>query len=95
MGSLTVETVYRRVAVYYASGRGHAPVNKSIVNTTDATGNLARWRLRLSELVFEAVHWAGVKGQAPDALSRLLTTGTDKNPFDNDVAVLMRGEAQP
>lgn len=34
------------------------------MNLADATGRLARWGLRLSELEFEEVHLAGIKHQA-------------------------------
>lgn len=55
---------------------------------TDATKNLARWRLRLSEFEFDSVHRAVVKHHVADALSRLPTTGNNDMPLTEDVPVL-------
>ena len=60
-----------------------------ILNMADATGKLARWRLRLAEYEFDVVHRAGVKHQAADALSRLPTDGEDKAPLDDEIPVLV------
>lgn len=55
---------------------------------TDNSGKLACWRLRLVEFELDAVHRAGVKHQAADAVSRLPTTGIDDTPLHDDVQVL-------
>lgn len=55
-----------------------------ILNFTDITSRLARWRLRLSRFEFDVVLRAGIKHQAADALSRLHTLNEDTVPLDND-----------
>lgn len=62
---------------------------RSILNIIDATGRLARWELRLSEFEYDAVHRAGIKNQAADALYRLPTTGHDITPLDDDIPVAL------
>lgn len=62
---------------------------------TDATGKLARGRLRLSESVFEEFYRDGVKPQALNALSRMSTTGVDESLFEDDGPVLTISEANP
>lgn len=47
-----------------------------------------RWRLRLSEFDFEALHQADVKHEAADALSLLPTTRMDESLLEDDVPVL-------
>lgn len=42
-----------------------------IMNLTDATGRLVRWRLRLSKFDCDPVHRAGAKHQNADALPHL------------------------
>lgn len=49
---------------------------------------LARWRLRFSEFEFPIGCHAGIKHEAADAMSRLLTDGIDKIRLDDDVVVL-------
>ena len=62
----------------------HSPL-KWLLNLKDSTGRLARWRLRLSPFDYDVVHKAGLKHQAPDALSRLTTTGMDDSPIDDEI----------
>lgn len=59
-----------------------------IINLTDSTGKLARWRLRLPEFEFYTVHFAVNKHQSIDALLRLESIGTDHLPIDDDIPVL-------
>lgn len=54
----------------------------------DASGRLARWRLRLSEFDFYIVHRTGSKNQDVDAPSRLLTAETDGTKLKDRVPVL-------
>lgn len=54
---------------------------------TEATGNLLKWQLRISELDFEVVDRNGVKYQPADVLSRLPTTESDESLFEDDVPV--------
>ena len=56
-----------------------------LLNLTDASGKLQRWRLRLAEFSFEVVHRPGRVHQAADALSRLPTTDVDTEPIDDDL----------
>ncbi|CAN8073881.1 unnamed protein product [Agarophyton chilense] len=52
-----------------------------LLNITDASSRLARWRLRLSEYDYEITYRPGIKHQAADALSRIITDGTDDTPL--------------
>lgn len=60
-----------------------------ILNMADATGKLARWRLRLSKYEFDVVHRAGIKHQSADALSRLTTSGNDDTTLDDGIPVMI------
>ena len=60
-----------------------------IMNLANASGRLARWRLRLQEFDFEVVHRAGSVHMAPDAMSRLPTDGADDSELNDDVPVLV------
>ena len=62
----------------------HSPL-KWLLNLKDCSGRLARWRLRLSPFDYDVVHKAGLKHQAPDALSRLPTAGMDDSSIDDDL----------
>lgn len=55
---------------------------------TDATGKLARWRLKLSEFKLGVLHRAGIKHEAADALSRLPATGNNETPSRDDDTIL-------
>lgn len=50
---------------------------KWILHLVNATGKLARWRLRLSEFEFDVVQRTSIRDQAADTLLRLETGGTD------------------
>lgn len=56
-----------------------------LLNISDVSGRLARWRLRLAEFDYTVVHRPGVKHQAPDALSRLPTAGADTSPLEDGI----------
>ena len=67
---------------------------KWLMNLSDASGRLQRWRLRLQPFEYDIVHRPGVKHQAADALSRLPTTGTDQTDLDDEiptVAAVLKG----
>lgn len=55
---------------------------------------LVPWSLRLAELYFEVIHWAGDRYQAADVLFCLLTTGGEKAQPVNGVPGLKITEAQ-
>lgn len=59
-----------------------------ILNLTQSTSRLARWNLQLSEFVFDVVYIDGIKHQAADALSHLLTIGKGKTPPEDDLMLL-------
>lgn len=61
---------------------------KRILNLTDVTVRLARWRLRLTEYKFDIFHRAGIEYQAADALSRLQATGKYRTPLGDDLTIL-------
>lgn len=48
---------------------------------TDASNRLALWILRLSDFDFEIAFGQGIKHLYADALSRILTNGTNKSPL--------------
>lgn len=54
---------------------------------TEATGKLARCRLRLLKFDLYIVHCAAVKHQSVDALSRFKTGGTDKKALEDQIHV--------
>lgn len=58
-----------------------------ISNLTDSTSRLAGRRLRLFEIDFYVIHWADVKHQCNDTLSRLETTRAGNVPLLNDPAL--------
>ena len=60
---------------------------RQILNITESTGRLTRWRLLLSELDYEIDHIPGRVNSVPDALSRVLTPGGDPQPVEADVPV--------
>lgn len=67
---------------------------KWLMNLSDASGRLQRWRLRLQPFEYDIVHRPGVKHQAADAMSRLNTTGTDQTDLDDEiptVAAVLKG----
>ena len=56
-----------------------------LMNISDSTGWLMRWRLRLSEFDFTVKYRPGLVHQVPDALSRVLTSdGNDKKPTEDE-----------
>lgn len=60
-----------------------------ILRTTDVTGDLARWRLQLSEFDFGVVPRAGVKLQPAEALSCLPLSEMNEFSFKNYVPVFL------
>ena len=56
-----------------------------LLTLSDPSGRLMRWRLRLSEFDFEIQYRPGRVQQVPDALSRLITPGSDPKPVDDEI----------
>ena len=57
-----------------------------LMNLTESTGRLTRWRLRLSEFDFEIQYRPGRVHQVPDALSRLIRPHANDAPdVDDDI----------
>lgn len=54
---------------------------------TEAYVELARWRLRRSELEIDITHGAGTKHQDFDVLSRCKTEGEDRKTLDDEAPV--------
>ncbi|CAN8061912.1 unnamed protein product [Agarophyton chilense] len=54
-----------------------------LLNMTDASSRLARWRLKLSECDYEITYGPGINHQAADALSQVITEGTDDTQLDD------------
>ena len=61
---------------------------KWLLNLSDASGRLQRWRLRLQEFTYDIQYRPGAQHKAADAVSRLSTTGHDDEPIDDDLPVL-------
>lgn len=55
---------------------------------TEATGKLAGWALRLSELEYDVVNRPGVNNQAADELCRMETKGTDDTELSDELPIL-------
>lgn len=53
---------------------------------SEASANLTRWRLQLSEFKFYIVHRAGIKHKAADPMSKILTGGKDKTKVDDKIS---------
>ena len=56
-----------------------------LLTLSDPSGRLMRWGLRLSEFDFEIQYRPGRVHQVPDALSRLITPGSDPKPVDDEI----------
>ena len=56
-----------------------------LMNFTEATGRLCRWRLRLDQFEFDIEYRPGRVHQVPDALSRLLTPRASDETIDDDI----------
>lgn len=55
------------------------------MNLLDASGRLARWRLRLFKFAFDVEHQAVAKYRGADALSGLIANNTDRILLKDDV----------
>ena len=66
----------------------HDPL-KWLLNITDPTGRLGRWRLRLSEFDFTVQYRPGRKHNLADGMSRILTEGGDRSKLDDDIPCLV------
>ena len=56
-----------------------------LLTLSDPSGRMMRWRLRLYEFDFEIQYRPGRVHQVPDALSRLITPGSDPKPVDDEI----------
>ena len=60
-----------------------------VMNVTDPSGRLSRWRLLLSEFDFEIKYKKGKANSQADALSRLLTEGETVYEIDDEMPCFM------
>ena len=60
-----------------------------LMNVTDPSGRLIRWRLRLSEFDFEIMYKKGKANGQADAFSRLLTEGETVDAIDDEISWFM------
>ena len=68
---------------------------KSLLNTPQPSGKLARWGMALQELDLVVVHRSGKTNANVDALSRFpLATSADDNPTCGVVATITAGETE-
>lgn len=61
---------------------------KTIVNVSDLTGKLGRWRLQFLGCEFDVIPSPWIKHQAADALLPLTTTGTNQTTIDDVIQEL-------
>lgn len=61
------------------------PALKWLMNIKEASGRLARWRLRLAEFDYEVSYIKGIKNSHGDARSRLPTTGGTQTRIDDEI----------
>lgn len=62
----------------------HEPI-RWLLNLTDVSGRLFRWRLRLAEFDFEVKYERGNNNHLADTLSRLSTTNVEKTNIDDEI----------
>ncbi|CDF36773.1 unnamed protein product [Chondrus crispus] len=62
-----------------------------LMNVTDPSGRLIRWRLRLSEFDFEIKYKKGKANSQADALSRLLTQGGTVDEISDEIPLEFEG----
>ena len=67
---------------------------KWLLGSTDVSGRLARWRIRLCEFDFSLEYRKGKKNTIADAISHLPTTGEKEVDPDLDVPVLTLAPAR-
>ncbi|CDF35613.1 unnamed protein product [Chondrus crispus] len=67
---------------------------RSLMNVTDPSGRLIRWRLRLSEFDFEIKYKKGKANSQADALSRLQTAGETVDEIDDEILCFMAEPAE-
>jgi len=65
-----------------------------LLTTTDGTGRLMRWRLRLSEFDFDVRYKKGTKNSVADCLSRLRTLGDTVTEIDDQIPCFHLDEAR-
>eukprot|EP00178_Gracilaria_changii_P000278 TRINITY_DN10329_c0_g1_i1.p2 TRINITY_DN10329_c0_g1~~TRINITY_DN10329_c0_g1_i1.p2 ORF type:complete len:220 (-),score=11.84 TRINITY_DN10329_c0_g1_i1:813-1472(-) len=82
VGHVVPQTIFGRPRVYCAH---RPPLPEEDTEPYRLLVSVARWRLRLSEFEFDVVYRAGVKHQAPDALSRMDIDGLDNSPLNDDI----------
>lgn len=70
------------------------PLNR-IVNLSDSTGKLARWRLGLFELELDVVQGTGIKHQATYAFLQLRAPGEDEKQIKDFIPVLCITPSRP
>ena len=62
-----------------------------LMEITDASGRLMRWRLRLGEFDFTVKYKKGLLNTQADALSRLPSTGSTTAPLDEEIPCFLSG----
>lgn len=85
MGSISAPALHGGISAHRPPGHNAL---KWIVNLTDSTEKLVRWRLRLLELELDIVHYTGIKHQTADVLLPLRNTRTDQTPIGDEIQVL-------
>ena len=60
-----------------------------LLDATDVSGRLARWRLRLSEFTFRVEYRKGSQNAVADAMSRLLTSERDLSMIQEEIPAFL------
>lgn len=67
------------------------PSIRCLLNVSDPSGCLIRWRLCLSEFDFELKYKKASSNTQADALSRIPTEGEASTPIDEDITCFLTG----
>lgn len=62
-----------------------------LLNMSEASSRLTRWRLRVAELDYKVTYRPGLKKQAAYAISPIPTDGTDQTPLKDEVPIIWKG----
>lgn len=88
MGLPTIDTVFRKISVYYPNRPWRAPMD--IDHDGQESKKMAKWRQRLSKSDFEVFCLSSVKPHVADALYRFSTSRINESLLEDDLTVLTK-----